>query len=1300
MSVFSPPEIEQEIDQCMICDRHFLRRQLARWKKVRKEMDASVFERFKQSRGRFDRRKQALPRVQLAEALPVSQRAKEIGDLILENQVVVVCGETGSGKSTQLPLICLNNGIGIGGMIGHTQPRRIAARGVSAQIARQIGSPLGKDVGFKIRFDDKTQADSFVKLMTDGILLAETQSDRYLEHYQMIIVDEAHERSLNIDFLLGYLKRLMFKRSDLKVVITSATIDANRFADHFSDNSNKPVPIIEVAGRTYPVETRYAPLEEDSEIDVNDHAIDQIIALIREGPGDLLAFFPTENDIRQVSKQLRGRVTTGKLKAEVVPLYARLSTEQQNEAFAPSKQRKIVLATNVAESSITVPGIRFVVDSGTARISRYAPRSKVQRLPIEPVAQASAEQRAGRCGRVGPGICVRLYSEDDFLSRSKYTTPEIRRTNLASVILQTKALKLGDIESFPFLDPPHPDAIRDGYKTLYEIGAVDDGRNLTQLGTKLSRLPVDPRIGRMIYSADHEGCLSEILIIASALEIQDPRDRPVEKQKQADQAHQKFADDNSDFISFLKIWDFVHKLREDNSRSKYRKACQQNFLSQSRLQQWFDVHRQLKSMARAAGLQTRSRNDDYRAIHQSLLTGLLSGIATLQDTFEYTGAGGLKFFLWPGSSLFQKKPKWIVVSEIVETGKRFGRNIAKIQPQWIEPVAKHLVKKHHVDPHWSEKNDACMAHERVTLFGLTIVSNRRVYYGKIDPVTARYFLIQKGLVENLIRRPFKFLQSNQQLRETINARAAKTRDRKWIIDETAIYDFYDRNLPEEAVDGRALNELLNISGSTLANSLTMTESDLIPETEEEFAEDAFPNQVSFGELKLPIEYRFEPGNAADGLTLKVPETAIGQIRANQLGWLVPGLVESKIIALIRSLPKRKRRMLVPAPDTAKKIASELRFGFGDFETVVAEKLSDIAQELIEVADFELEKLDQSLKFNIQVFDESGDLKFEGRDVDSVKAQTQNADERAQSISDSQWNQADLTDWTFSEIPNIINVKQGSFVVPAYPALVDQGQSVSQQLFDSKSRAQHEMKAGLTRLFQLKNSKLIKSQVNWLPDLDKNTLKFCGRFSQKQIKSELGDLISRLAILENQKLPKTKDDFEQLCSNPVEKVSIATQQIVRWFSKTAESYHKAQLTIESKPISTFGEALADIKRQIKHLFSNKWALNVPWRWLEQFPRYLSAIELRLDKLNKANSFSDKKTCEQIDHFFDMYVTEIEKSAEKKYIQELVDYRWMVEEFRVSQFAQSIGTSVKISPQRLEKQWDKYLYACNQTNQDKG
>ena len=743
----------------------------------------------------------------------------------------MISGETGSGKSTQLPLIALQAGIGVRGLIGHTQPRRIAARGVAARLASQMGSSLGKEVGFKIRFDDKTGNDTFVKLMTDGILLAETQSDRFLNQYELIIIDEAHERSLNIDFLLGGLKRMLAKRRDLKLIITSATINTERFANHFTVDPDQPVPIINVEGRTYPVELRYNPPETDGDVDsqadVSDHVVQSCRELVATEDGDILVFLPTEADIRGVSKKLKGALSGSRI--DILPLYARLSTSQQNEIFQPKSARRIVLATNVAESSITVPRISCVVDTGTARISHYSARSKVQRLPIQSISQASADQRSGRCGRIGPGVCVRLYAEDDFESRQKFTTPEIRRTNLASVILQTLHLRLGDIEEFPFIDPPRVESIRDGFKTLFEIGAVDEKKQLTQLGRRLGRLPVDPRIGRMIFAAGDEGCLEDVLVIAAALEIQSPKLRPVERKQAADTAHEQFADEQSDFLALLNLWNWYQDRKEDLSKSKLRRACEQNFISYQLMRQWQEIHRQLRSMVQREGLKGKrgGTNESYAAIHRSLMTGLLSGVAMLGDKHEYTGAGGIKFHLWPGSDVFGAKPKWIIAAEVLETTRRYGRTVAAISPDWIERIAPHLIKKRHTDARWSKKKQSVMASEHVSLFGLPIVAGRAIHFGKIDPLAARTIFIERGLCGEEYTGTPDFHVHNEWLIEDLEKETAKTRDRKMVIDPWARQLFYEKQLPEDVFDSRSLLEKLK-SDSSLDGKLRMTKADLLP----------------------------------------------------------------------------------------------------------------------------------------------------------------------------------------------------------------------------------------------------------------------------------------------------------------------------------------------------------------------------------------------------------------------------------------------------------------------------------------
>ncbi len=781
-------ELQQQLATVLGGDRFRLTQRLRRIREAREA--GKPFDRnLDKLRGEIERSQQlraqkqaTLPAVEYDDSLPITACKDEISKAIRDHQVVIVCGDTGSGKSTQLPKICLELGRGIDGQIGHTQPRRIAARSVAARLAEELNVPLGSQVGFKVRFADSTSELTLVKLMTDGILLAETQGDRYLNRYDTIIVDEAHERSLNIDFLLGLLKRLLMRRRDLKVIVTSATIDAERFSEFFTFGSQK-APVINVPGRMFPVEVRYRPVATDvdgssSDADGEQTILDAVEEVARDGPGDILLFMPTERHIREIARQLRGRFLKGDPAGraiETLPLYGRLSLAEQKKVFQPQGKRRIVIATNVAESSLTVPGIRYVVDSGTARISRYSARSKVQRLPIEAISQASADQRMGRCGRVGPGICIRLFSEQDYTDRERYTAPEIQRTNLAAVILQTLALGLGKIEEFPFIDPPKPTAIRDGYSTLAELGAVDEKLRLTDLGRRLARFPVDPRIGRMVLAAEDESALAEVLIIAAALEVQDPRDRPIDKQQAADEAHRRFVHPESDFFTLLNIWDFYHQLKGELSRNRLRKACQQNFLSYNRIREWMDVHRQLLGLLGPLGMKTQARRDDYNAVHRALLTGLLSNIAMKGDTHEYQGGGGSKLHLWPGSGTFAKKPRWVVAAELVETSRRFLRTVARIDPSWIEPIAGDLVRRQYHDQLWDRDSGAALINEKVTLYGLPIVPSRRVRLSKIQPARARELLIESGLVDGEINLDAPFLRHNQKLRDEVAGLAAKTR---------------------------------------------------------------------------------------------------------------------------------------------------------------------------------------------------------------------------------------------------------------------------------------------------------------------------------------------------------------------------------------------------------------------------------------------------------------------------------------------------------------------------------------------
>ena len=1127
--------------------------------------------------------------------------------------------------------------------------------------------------------------------MTDGILLAEIQSDRFLEQYELLIIDEAHERSLNIDFVLGYIHRLLAKRRDLKVIITSATIDTVRFAEHFSDANGNPAPIIAVSGRSYPVDIVYRPIAEEerdaSDLDVLDGVVENCRELLRHESGDILVFLPTENDIRNAAKKLRGaRLGNSPQGIEVLPLYARLSTEQQNLIFAPHSLPRIVLATNVAESSITVPGIRYVVDTGTARISRYAARSKVQRLPIESISQASANQRAGRCGRVAPGVCVRLYSEEDFRSRSEFTTPEIRRTNLAGTILQLMALRLGDIDDFPFLDPPQADLIRDGVKTLFEIGATDDQNRLTDLGRGLARLPVDPRVGRILFAAADNRCLSEVLIIAAGIEVPDPRVRPAERQAAADAAHAQWSDPRSDFLSILKLWDFVHRLKENLSRSQFRKALEQNFLSYTLVNQWQDIHRQLLSMAGDQNLATNRRNNDYDAIHRSLLAGLLSSTATLEDRFEYTGAGGIKFFLWPGSGIFAAKPKWIIAGEIVETTRRYGRTNAEIKPEWIEPLAPHLLKHNYVDPHWSSKSQSAVAYENVSLFGLPIVTRRRVGLASIDPETSRDLFIEHGLVEGQIQHAFEFHQHNRMLLEEIESLAKKTRRRDLLIESHTILNFYRKMLPAAAVDVRALQQLIKAE-SALNSRLQMDYAALGIEAEATAAATNYPDRVRVGSIEVPVSYQFTPGDTEDGATVRLPVEAIGQIDDVQTGWLIPGMLPERIEALIRSLPKAVRRNLVPAPDVARRVSEKLRFGEGVFQECVARELSRLAGEPISPSQFDRGKIAPHLLVNVQVVGADGQIVAQARSISELN-QHLGPEHRHQQIviENSEWHRDNLTEWNWEKLPADVPVTRGSVRIMAYPAIIDQQTAVGIRLIDSKDRALQLSQLGLVRLLRIANRKAVRSQVAWLPGLDVAQVKLRRWIASDKLVEQLSDLIVRVGLVEGRDpLPASKRDYDELLRLAAQQIGIAAQEIAKWITPFAESGHRAALSLEQLP-DRFGEVKGELRNQIRELFREDFLVHTPWNWLQHFPRYLNGIQQRADKHPTTAARNDQQPSQVIQELMQRYAQRFEQHAQQGWIDpELEKFRWMIEELRVSLFAQQLGTSIPISPKRLEKQW---------------
>ena len=1310
-------DLSNRIRQAMQADRFRLRRALRsieHAKDAKKPFDrklAQLTSDVARSVALRQRRAESVPKCDFELDLPILAHREEIGAAINENQVVVICGETGSGKSTQLPKICLDIGRGIDGFIGHTQPRRVAARTIAARLADELHCGLGEHVGYQVRFTDTTKPHTFIKLMTDGILLAETQGDRFLDRYDTIIIDEAHERSLNIDFLMGYLRRILPKRRDLRVIITSATIDAESFAAHFS-TTERAVPIIEVSGRTFPVEVRYRPpVTEDAEepAPIADQVAAAAKEVCQEGPGDILVFLPTEREILEVAKVLRGRSFPRTAKVQILPLYARLSVAEQNKVFQTSSQRRIVLATNVAESSLTVPGIRYVIDSGTARISRYAARSKVQRLPIEAVSRASADQRAGRCGRLGPGICIRLYAAEDYERRDHYTTPEIRRTNLASVILQMLSVHLGAVDDFPFLDPPRPEAITDGYKTLYELGAIDEYRKLTDIGRRLSRLPIDPRVGRMILAGDAEGCLSEMLIIAAALEVQDPRDRPVEKKKQADEAHAKFAHEESDFLTYLQLWDFHHALREKLSRSQLRKACQQNFLSLVRLREWQDVHRQLVQLcqenelsvggkrnsapgtsdsAQAHKKNKRSPEYDSNAIHRGLLTGLLSSVAMLRNKHEYEGAGGTSFYLWPGSALFERKPKWIVAGEAVETSQRYLRTIGRIQPEWIEPLAGHLVKRTYNDPFWSRKSGTVLAYEKVTLFGLTIVAGRRTPYGQKDPAAARHLFIQHALVEGDFNSQPKFLQHNRRLLDDLQSLGARSRATDYLIGDGPLYAFYDERLPETVFDSASLNRWLKSAERADVDRLKMTMSDLIG-GETAHDQSVFPSRIDAGSLKLDIDYRFQPGDDDDGLTITVPKEGLQQLDERRLEWLVPGRLEEKLAALIRSLPKSLRTSLIPAPDVAKKAAQRMPFGEGDFLAVAARTFSELGGEQITPASFDLAKLPHHLRMNVRVIDDSANAIAESRDLAELREKLGIENCIATSvISDDTLERDGIRTWDFGELDETVQIHRGGFALTAYPSLIDAGDSVSLRLATTPEAALHQTRAGLRRLFALAEHRELKSQIHWLPHIDE-VLVFASTLKhERDMREQLIDLLADLSFLQGQAFPRNAEQFAAARQRGRKEMLVVVQDLAKLVASLFERYHEAQVKLEQTTSAKDAAAIEDIRQQLQQLMREGFLIEAPWSWLQHYPRYLRAITDRLEKLRTGGGARDRQAMAELAPHHERYAERLGKgdSADANNI-ELTEYRWMLEELRVSLFSQQLGTSIKVSPQRLEKQWAK-------------
>ncbi|RLL67641.1 ATP-dependent RNA helicase HrpA [Streptomyces sp. Z26] len=1349
------PALLERLPELMLRDEQRLGRRLDGARRIRKPaaraavlteiaagMDASA--------RRVADRRAAVPAITYPEQLPVSRRKDEILEAIRDHQVVIVAGETGSGKTTQIPKICLELGRGVRGLIGHTQPRRIAARTVAERVADELDSQLGEAVGWKVRFTDQVKDHTLVKLMTDGILLAEIQTDRDLRQYDTLIIDEAHERSLNIDFLLGYLAQLLPRRPDLKVVITSATIDPERFSRHFGD-----APIVEVSGRTYPVEVRYRPLLDgdddeadggrgDSGRDGNDR--DQVTAICEavdelqaEGPGDVLVFLSGEREIRDTADALTKRNLAG---TEVLPLYARLSHAEQHRVFQRHSGRRVVLATNVAETSLTVPGIKYVVDPGTARVSRYSHRTKVQRLPIERISQASANQRKGRCGRTSDGVCIRLYSEDDFLARPEFTDAEILRTNLASVILQMTAAGLGEIERFPFIDPPDHRSIKAGVQLLEELGALE-GRRLTAVGRKLAQLPVDPRLARMVLAAEANGCVREVMVIAAALSIQDPRERPAEKQQQADQQHARFRDETSDFLAFLNLWRYVREQQKALSSSAFRRMCKAEFLNYLRIREWQDIYAQLRQVARGMKLpydeEAPPAPDDQ--VHRSLLVGLLSHLGLKDpEKNDYLGARGAKFAVFPGSALFKKPPRWVMSAELVETSRLWARVNARIDPEWVEPLAEHLVKRTYSEPHWEQKLAAVMAYERVTLYGVPLVAQRKVTYSRIDPETCRDLFIRNALVEGDWRTHHEFFHTNRKLLGEVEELEHRARRRDILVDDETLYDFYDQRVPEDVVSGAHFDAWWKKQRREEPDLLNFEKSMLINERARQVTESDYPDTWQQGRLRFPVTYQFEPGTDADGVTVHVPLQVLNQVTAEGFDWQIPGLRADLVTELIRSLPKPIRRNYVPAPDFARRFLAAVSRPDGPpdalgepLPTVLARELQRMVGVPVTADDFDRGKVPDHLRITFRVTDERRRRLAEDKDIEalqlSLKSRTQAAISRAFDSSARSRNgrraggpqegapagasggtggpggtdaggaagpsltsRTGLTSWTLGTLPRTFETRRGGQPVRAYPALVDDGASVSVKLFDTEEEQGEAMWRGTRRLILLNiPSDPAKFAQSQLGNQQKLAL---SRSPHGSVAALFEDCVAATAdrLIAARGGPAWDEEaFRKLFDAVRADLVDGTLRTVRQVQEVLAAWHACEQRLQSVRSAVLLTSLTDVKEQLAALIRPGFVTEHGTGRLPDLMRYLVAADRRLQQLPN-NAERDRTRMAKVREMHDEYLWLLEQFPAGRPVPRAArDIRWMVEELRVSYFAHALGTAYPVSDKRIMKAVDALVPA---------
>ncbi len=1309
-----------------------------------------------------------LPAINFPESLPVSARRHEIEVALRDHQVIIVCGETGSGKTTQLPKIALTMGRGGWGqprehgkrpkLIGHTQPRRIAASSVAKRIAEELNTPLGEVVGYKVRFQDRLQPGASVKLMTDGILLAETQGDPDLKAYDTIIIDEAHERSLNIDFLLGYLRQLLPRRPDLKIIVTSATIDADRFARHF-ESVRGPAPIITVSGRLFPVEQRYRPFEESREYGLNEAIADGVDELWREGSGDILVFLPGEREIREAADHLRKHLAHGRIVAEVLPLFARLSQQEQDRVFQTGNGRRIVLATNVAETSLTVPGIRYVIDAGSARVKRYSFRNKVEQLQVEPISQAAANQRAGRCGRVANGICIRLYDEKDFNARPRFTDPEILRSSLAGVILRMKSLRLGQVEDFPFIEPPLRKAIADGYQLLNELGAVDDDNEITPLGQTLARLPLDPRVGRMILEAKDREALYEVLVIAASLSVQDVRDRPIDQQQQADLKHKQFDDEKSEFMGTIKLWQWLDESRGGHghhepgapekhklSHRKYETLLREHFINPRRVREWRDVYAQLHTVVAEHSWRLNGSPATYEQVHLSLLAGLLGNVGCKSDDDEwYLGARGIKFWKHPGANLSKKPGRWILAAELVETTRLYGRGIANIDAQWLVSMGQHLLKKQLLEPHWEKKAAEVVALERATLYGLVVYNNKRVNYGLVNAHEAREIFIREALVGQEWETRLPFLAHNRKLISQVEQLEHKSRRQDVLVDDELIYAFYDAQIPPDVMSGHSFERWYKQASRDNPKLLHLSREELMRHEAAGITSAAFPKYIRLGGVDCLAAYLHEPGDARDGVTVSVPIYALNQVSEERGEWLVPGMLKDKVLALVKSLHQKPRARLVPLPDYAESFVQAADFGQGSLMEALLKAVRERTQLDVKRADFKLDMLSPHLFMNYRVVDEHGRQLGMGRNLPALKAElgalargafqalaalkaqevlaggegapvrqpdgaaagevqagvvggaravrsaapgaapaathaTKQTTTGGQAGARQPGASTPLTDWSFGELPELMEIQRGGHTLIGFPALIDKGQHVEIDIFDEPDVAALKHRAGLRRLVALQIKEPLKYLEKNIPDLQKMAMSYMPLGTADELRDQIIEVALDRAYL-SEPLPTDAASFKARIEEGRTRLNLIAQEVARLAATVLTEYAAAVRKLkDARPPKDVAD---DIAGQLQRLMPKRFVSLAPYAQLQHFPRYLKAITLRLDKL-KGDPLRDSQRMTELRPLDQRYTRRL---AERKGTHDarLDEFRWLLEELRVSLFAQELRTPQPVSIKRLEKVW---------------